>query len=128
MTTASRISALLLTACVFLSLSCTTEFTYTQTIEDALPTKSKQTPEHCDYKVYSVLPQGQWQELGIFSIKLRKDPLSQDYTGPKTPEELKALIAKSTCKTGGEIIVGHINHHGIYIRATVYKKIQGEKI
>ena len=102
--------ALTVSAMIFAGCKATT-YPYSQTSEKQFAPKSSESK----LKVYSSLPAGSYEEIGVFNIDWGDDKR------PTTPSKLLEKIEAVALAEGGDFVVADINGYGVYIRATLYR-------
>ncbi len=73
-------------------------------------------PENCEFEMLTGAPAGSYVELGTL-----------DLTAGATTNlgEFRSGIRPQVCRAGGDAAIGIANGNGIYIKATVLKRVDG---
>ena len=77
---------------------------------------AKEKPADCDFKIETVVPQGQFEEVGI---------LISEGWAVHNRVELKEAVRAEVCRVGGDVVVTEMNTRGQYLRATVLRWTTG---
>jgi hypothetical protein len=97
----------------FFVLGCAvqTSFTLTRTGPTMPP-----RPENCEFEMLTAAPTGSYAELGTLDLTSG---------APTNLGEFRSAIRPQVCRAGGDAALAIANTFGIYLKATVLKRVDG---
>ena len=76
-------------------------------------------PSYCDYSMFTTMPEGDWTEIAVIDVT----PGGYGHHAYTDIAKFNKAVRSEVCAAGGDAVIAFANGHGVYIKATVLKRM-----